>query len=160
MVIYTDVIFHPELGEVFVYWGDDGKIKEVSLSGSCLDIAAIPGNFAEAMPEAKRYLLNFGEEISPGFTPDLLDFSWCTGFMEKVYRTLFDVPRGVTVTYGELAEMAGYPGAARAAGTAMKKNRFTLLIPCHRVVGSNSLGGFTGSMSDKLRLLRMEGVEV
>ena len=156
-MVYTDIVLHGELGKIYVYWGCDGKVKEVSLEGSYLGIAAVPGNFAEAMPEVEKYLVGFGDDLIPGFTADLLDFSWCTGFMERVYRTLFGVPRGAVVSYGELAEMSGYPGAARAVGTAMRKNRFMLLIPCHRVIGSNSLGGFAGDMSIKLKLLRMEG---
>lgn len=54
------------------------------------------------------------------------------------------VPRGETVTYGELAEMAGRPGAARAVGTAMSRNPVQLLIPCHRVVAANGIGGYGG----------------
>ncbi len=160
MMIYTDIILHPELGEIFVYWGTDGKIKEVSFEGSHLDVMAIPGDFSTAMPEVRDYLLNFGENRKPAFTPDILDLSWCTGFMEMVYRTLFRVPRGTTVAYGKLAEMAGFPRAARAVGTAMRKNKFALIIPCHRVVGANSPGSYLSSMSLKIKLLRMEGVDI
>jgi len=55
-----------------------------------------------------------------------------------------EVPYGETVTYGELAELAGRPGAARAAGTAMAKNPVPFLIPCHRVVAANGIGGYGG----------------
>ncbi len=65
---------------------------------------------------------------------DRLDLSHCTLFERKVYAALMKVPAGKTVTYGELAKRAGFPGAARAVGSALKKNRLPLIIPCHRVV--------------------------
>lgn len=66
-------------------------------------------------------------------------------FQRHVLLTLrAEVPAGETVTYGELAEMAGRPGAARAVGTAMRKNPVQLLIPCHRVVAANGIGGYGG----------------
>jgi len=158
-MVYGDIILHPELGEIFIFWGNDGKLKEISLEGSHLDMFAVPGSFTEVMPEVSEYLQNFGNDLIPDFSPDILDFSWCSGFMEKVYRTLFTIRRGAVLTYGKLAEIAGFPRAARAVGTAMRKNRFILVIPCHRVVGANSLGGFTGSIAVKKKLLRMEGFE-
>jgi methylated-DNA-[protein]-cysteine S-methyltransferase len=68
------------------------------------------------------------------------------------------VPYGETVTYGELAALAGHPGAQRAAGTVCARNRFFLFVPCHRVVGAESLGSY-GSLGVgyKRRLLELEG---
>jgi len=63
-----------------------------------------------------------------------LDLTGYTPFQLKVYAALRKVPAGKTLTYGELAKRAGYPGAARAVGTAMRKNRLPVVIPCHRVV--------------------------
>jgi len=63
-------------------------------------------------------------------------------------------------TYGELADLAGYPGAARAVGSVMSSNRYPIIIPCHRVVGSaGSLGGFSApqGISLKERMLTLEG---
>lgn len=66
-------------------------------------------------------------------------------FQRHVLVTLrAEVPYGETVTYGELAEIAGRPGAARAVGTAMRKNPVQLLIPCHRVVAADGIGGYGG----------------
>ena len=69
------------------------------------------------------------------------------------------IPRGETLTYGQLAAKAGYPGAARAVGQVMARNCLPLLIPCHRVVGSNGLHGFSapGGLATKQRLLEIEG---
>lgn len=64
------------------------------------------------------------------------------GFHKTIYQTLVkDVPTGQTVTYGQLAELAGNPKAARAVGTAMRKNPLPIIVPCHRVTRSNGLGG-------------------
>jgi methylated-DNA-[protein]-cysteine S-methyltransferase len=88
-----------------------------------------------------------------------LDFSWATAFQHAVADALRAVPRGEVVAYGELAALAGYPGAARAVGSFCAHNRFALLVPCHRVVGAAGLGsyGATG-LEVKRRLLALEGV--
>src|SRR5680860_1183059 len=70
-----------------------------------------------------------------------------------------EVPYGETVTYGELAEMAGRPGAARAIGTAMANNPVPIVVPCHRVVAAGSLGGYGGGLPMKRALLALEGVD-
>jgi methylated-DNA-[protein]-cysteine S-methyltransferase len=68
------------------------------------------------------------------------------------------VPRGETVTYGELAALAGRPNAARAAGTFCAQNRFGLVVPCHRVVAASGLGSYGSLGLDyKRRLLELEG---
>ena len=88
-----------------------------------------------------------------------LDLDELTPYGQALARALRDVPRGDVVTYGELAALAGRPGAARAAGTFCAQNRFGVLVPCHRVVGAGGLGGY-GSLgaSYKRRLLALEHV--
>lgn len=88
-----------------------------------------------------------------------LDLEDLTPYGQALARALRDVPRGDVVTYGELAALAGRPGAARAAGTFCAQNRFGVLVPCHRVVGANGLGGY-GSLGSayKRRLLGLEHV--
>jgi methylated-DNA-[protein]-cysteine S-methyltransferase len=72
-----------------------------------------------------------------------------------------EVPWGDVVTYGELAAHAGYPGAARAAGSVCAGNRFWLIVPCHRVVAATGIGGYGASGTAlKRRLLELEGVPV
>lgn len=74
-----------------------------------------------------------------------LDVSPLSEFQRHVLLTLRrEVPWGETVTYGELAEIAGRPGAARAVGTAMSRNPVPFVIPCHRVVAANGIGGYGG----------------
>ena len=68
-----------------------------------------------------------------------------TGFRLDASLALFDVPRGVTLSYGELAALAGRPGAARAAGTMCARNPLPVLVPCHRVVHAGARRGDVGS---------------
>lgn len=81
-----------------------------------------------------------------------------TSFRLDVYRALLQVPAGVTVSYGALAQLAGHPGAARAVGSAMAENPLPILIPCHRVVRSDgSLGRYGSCDAWKPWLLEHEG---
>jgi methylated-DNA-[protein]-cysteine S-methyltransferase len=88
-----------------------------------------------------------------------LDFSWASQFQGAVAVALRGVMSGEVVTYGELAALAGYPGAARAAGSFCARNRFALIVPCHRVVGAGGIGGYGATGTGvKRRLLALEGV--
>jgi len=79
-------------------------------------------------------------------------------FHEEVLRELAQVPYGITTTYGALAGKVGRPGAARAVGTVMNRNPIPIVLPCHRVLGSNgSLTGYAGGLDTKLKLLQLEG---
>lgn len=80
-------------------------------------------------------------------------------FQRRVLSTLRKrVGPGKTISYGELAELVGHPGAARAVGTAMARNPVPIVVPCHRVLASNGkLGGYGGGLDMKQTLLRLEG---
>jgi methylated-DNA-[protein]-cysteine S-methyltransferase len=78
-------------------------------------------------------------------------------FQRQVWAALLRIPHGETRTYGELARRLGREGAARAIGTANGANPLPLLIPCHRVVAANGLGGYSGGTALKRRLLALEG---
>ncbi len=78
-------------------------------------------------------------------------------FSRDVLRACAQIPYGETRSYGELAVMAGKPGAARAVGQVMARNPLPLFVPCHRVIAADgSLGGFGGGLEMKRRLLRLE----
>ena len=96
-----------------------------------------------------------------GYDDVELDFSWCTAFQRELALALRAVPWGEVVSYGELAALAGYPNAQRAAGTFCAHNRLPLVLPCHRVVAANGLGSY-GSLGAgfKRRLLELEGVHI
>ena len=80
-----------------------------------------------------------------------------TAFQRAVWSALADVPWGETRSYGELAAAAGRPGAARAVGGAMNANPIAIVLPCHRVVGSDgALTGYGAGIERKRRLLELE----
>ncbi len=98
----------------------------------------------------------FGGEADD-FADVELDFD--EGFYGDCARALRGVPRGEVVTYGELAALAGRPGAARAAGTFCGRNRLSPFVPCHRVVAANGIGSFGElGVGYKRRLLALEDV--
>ncbi len=93
---------------------------------------------------------------------EAFDLTWAlegTPFQRRVWDAIARIPYGETLSYTELAAQAGAPGASRAAGAATGRNPLTLVIPCHRVVGSHGdLTGYAGGMERKTRLLVLEGV--
>jgi methylated-DNA-[protein]-cysteine S-methyltransferase len=94
----------------------------------------------------------------PVFFDDVeFDLSEYTPFQLAVADAMRAVPYGETVTYGELAALAGYPNAQRAAGTFCAHNRLPLILPCHRVVAAGGLGSYGSLGVDyKRRLLELE----
>jgi len=80
-----------------------------------------------------------------------------TDFQKSVWHHIGTIPYARCITYQELAELAGSTGGARAAGMACGANPLALIIPCHRVVAVNGLGGFAGGVAIKEALLTLEG---
>jgi methylated-DNA-[protein]-cysteine S-methyltransferase len=90
-----------------------------------------------------------------------LELDGWTPFQVAVLQALRNVPYGEIVSYAELARLAGHPRAQRAAGTFCARNRFGLVVPCHRVVAADGLGSYGSLGLDyKRRLLALEGVTV
>ena len=80
-----------------------------------------------------------------------------TDFQCKVWKAILKVNFGKTATYGELAKRAGHPGSARAAGAATGRNPISIMVPCHRIMGSDgSLTGYAGGLNRKRALLALE----
>ncbi|KXS09830.1 methylated-DNA--cysteine S-met [Gonapodya prolifera JEL478] len=89
-----------------------------------------------------------------------------TTFQRSVWKSLRKVPAGTTVTYAELASLSGSPGASRAVGNANRSNPVPIIVPCHRCVASDGLGGYAGAtdaesveIKRKVFLLDVEGVK-
>ncbi len=98
-----------------------------------------------------------GEKVE--FSLDDLDFAGISGFTRRVLTADHAIPRGRVMTYGGLAARLGLSRGGRAVGNVMARNPFPLIIPCHRVVGSDGgLHGFGGGLPMKRALLTMEGV--
>ena len=98
-----------------------------------------------------------GSKEAPDF--DLLFLG--TDFQKRVWQLLLEIPYGETITYGELAQKAGTPKAARAVGVAVGENPFSIIVPCHRVIGANgTLTGYAGGLEIKRKLLALEGITI
>ncbi|MDK2805978.1 methylated-DNA--[protein]-cysteine S-methyltransferase [Thermoanaerobacterium thermosaccharolyticum] len=82
-----------------------------------------------------------------------------TDFQKLVWQELMKIPYGFYTTYGEIAKRIGKPNASRAVGNALNKNPIPIVIPCHRVIGSDmTLKGFGGGLNIKAFLLKHEGI--
>ena len=107
-------------------------------------LSAAAGQLAEYFAGERT---SFDLELAPSGTP----------FQLRVWQELRRVPYGSTVTYGELARRLGLPRAARAVGAANGQNPLSIVVPCHRVVGSGgSLVGYSGGLGRKRALLELE----
>jgi methylated-DNA-[protein]-cysteine S-methyltransferase len=108
--------------------------------------------FAEPISQLDAYfagrLRRFDLRLAPAGTP----------FQHTVWRALSDIPYGETVSYGELARWISRPAAVRAVGAANGQNPLAIVVPCHRVIGSDGrLVGYGGGLPAKVALLELEG---
>ena len=88
-----------------------------------------------------------------------IDWSLASEFTRRILKATAAIPFGQTSTYGKVAARAGNPKASRAAGRALGSNPIPIVVPCHRVVGTNGqLTGYTGGLHRKIALLQIEGI--
>lgn len=118
------------------------------LPGVAIDESA--GPLADGVRAVQEFLAGRVREL-----PSSLDLRG-TPFQQDVWRALRTIPYGETITYAELSRRAGHDGAWRAVGAANGANPLPLFVPCHRVVASDGIGGFTGGLDLKRRLLALE----
>jgi methylated-DNA-[protein]-cysteine S-methyltransferase len=110
-----------------------------------------------AVDPARRELDEYFSQRRQAFDRSI-DLRGTTPFTVQVLEELAQVPYGQTATYGQLAARVGRPRAARAIGMVMNHNPIPIVLPCHRIVGSNgSLVGYGGGLDRKKQLLRLEG---
>lgn len=115
------------------------------------------------LQEARAWLQRYFEGRDPGPVPPMAPRG--TAFQQRVWALLLQVPYGQLTTYGQLARQLeaqeGRRCSARAVGSAVGRNPASIIVPCHRVVGSTgSLTGYAGGVDKKIALLRLEGVDV
>lgn len=134
-------------------WGRTRRPLQPSVAGET------SGHRADSVPDLVERLRAFFAGGDVRFDDVALDLDELTPFERACAGALRGVARGDVVTYGELAALAGAPGAARAAGTFCARNRHSVFVPCHRVVSAHGIGGY-GSLGVeyKRRLLALEGV--
>ena len=164
MLAYT--LFPSDLGPCGILWGTAGVIRvqlpaaetfqTVSrLLTGCRATRARGSAPTALITKLQRHLAGTPQD----FLDAVIDLSAASAFNRSVYRTVRRVPAGAVISYGQLAEQAGNPRAARAVGTALARNPCPILIPCHRVVRSDGgLGEFSapGGVQTKRWLLARE----
>ena len=141
------------LGPMWVVVSDAGLVAvtrgEVPPAGAAVD----PEACASVLAELDAYFAGEERDVGVG-----LDLAGVSAFDADVYRAARTIPYGTTVSYGELAIMAGHPGAARAVGGAMARCPFSPVVPCHRVIHADGgIGGWGSETWVKHWLLELEG---
>jgi methylated-DNA-[protein]-cysteine S-methyltransferase len=161
--------FDTAVGTCAVAWSADGIVGTwlpgVSEAATRRAVLRRHPDAAECQPtEPVKAAVDGMTRLLAGEDVDLcdveLDLGDLPGFQREVYAVARSLPRGVTMTSGEIAARVGAPGAAQAVGQAMGHNPFPIVVPCHRVVAAGGgNGGFSapGGVDTKLRLLAIEG---
>lgn len=134
---------------------EDGKIMAIKINKK------IEGDMVQIetplLKETEKQLLEYLEGKRKIFTVPLNPKG--TKFMKEVWTALQEIPYGEVRTYGQIAKKIGNPKAARAVGMANHRNPIPIIIPCHRVIGSNNkLVGYALGMEMKKFLLNLEGI--
>lgn len=132
--------------------GDDSGIVSILFFDKAEITEEIPSILQECVTQLQEYFAGNRREFSVKINPQGTDFQ------KKVWHELQNIPYGTTITYKELAIRLGDVLCIRAAGTANGKNKINIIIPCHRVIGSDgSLTGYGGGLPRKRFLLQLEG---
>ena len=160
-VKYT--VFNTKIGWV-VLGGSENGLRFITLPRSspedaltgldCLMGEAVreDSGFGDLPSRLQRYFV--GEMLE---FPDQLDYKGASAFEQAAWNVTRSIPYGEVRSYAWVAEQIGKPRAYRAVGRAMSRNRFPIVVPCHRVIASDgSLGGFGGGLQLKQRLIDME----
>jgi methylated-DNA-[protein]-cysteine S-methyltransferase len=157
-------------GEFIIVWREDtagSRICRLLLPGEGIPAEEVlPATRAGTGPESNVAIEEVAEQLrsflkgaAVDFDLTLVDLGQCSEFQRRVLLAEYEIPRGRVTTYGRIARSLGVPGAARAVGTALARNPFPIIIPCHRAIRSNGeLGGFRGGLKMKRALLELEGV--
>jgi methylated-DNA-[protein]-cysteine S-methyltransferase len=153
MALWGSCIESP-IGPLTIAVDDDGAAKRLYFGR--LDDPEMrddPGAVATMRTQLEEYFAGERRVFDLELAPD------GTEFQRAVWSALVTIPYGQTASYGDLALRAGRPGAFRAVGAANGANPIAVIIPCHRIIGSNgALTGFGGGIGTKAALLAHEGV--
>ena len=163
----TQSMIETPIGPLFVVTSDRG-VRLLSFAEGYrhdgLVKALRPGSTGDAS-KAEAMLAQTARELEEYFDGDRREFDLPldlegTEFQKRAWQAIADIPYGHTATYSEVALSAGAPNAYRAAGTACGANPIVILIPCHRVIGTDKgLHGFGGGLDTKVWLLKHEGIQ-
>ncbi len=159
---HVTALLDTPLGPMEACATDEGICHIEFADGEAGGGVADPASVVDPRGAARRHLSALRTQLGEYFAGRRRDFDLPlvlagTGFQERVWRELVQIPFGETISYDELARRAGSPGASRAAGQANGRNPIAIVVPCHRVVrASGEAGGYAGGPDRKLRLLDLE----
>jgi methylated-DNA-[protein]-cysteine S-methyltransferase len=159
-------VIESPVGPLYVAVSEEG-LCEVAFSqddaAGCIEQVLMRRGFRPVRDENAIHVI--GAQLSEYFRGERnhftvpLDFTGVTSFTQSVLKATSQVPFGHLATYRQIASAIGQPSATRAVGNALGRNPVPIVVPCHRIVRSDtSLGGYTGGLQIKERLLQLEGV--
>lgn len=152
MIIGYKAFYKTEIGVLEIV-GTENAIKSINfIAKKSMPNNKIPECLKECIKQLDEYFKGKRKEFSLNLDPDGTDFQ------KQVWKQLTKIPFGRTVSYGDVARGIGNSKASRAVGGAIGSNKISIIIPCHRVIGSDgSLTGFGGGLWRKKWLLKHEG---
>ncbi len=145
-----------------------GRLRLLSYGTSlaAIEFENLQAERADSSERADAVLTECARQLDAYFSGNRRDFDLPlapggTAFQQQVWRALADIPYGELRSYRDIARVIGRPKAMRAVGAANGRNPIPIVVPCHRVIGSNgSLTGFAGGLEAKRVLLALEGIEL
>ena len=165
-------VFDTALGFFALAWSGRGLTRlilpEQDVGAARARLAAQPAGLAPLLPQDAlpvgiaglvAAIRRYADGEAADFAAAPVDMSEVDDFRRDIYAAARSLAHGEAVTYGELAALAGHPGAARETGVALARNPVPLVVPCHRIVAAGGrLGGFSapGGAATKMRLLAHE----
>lgn len=172
--LYKKIITNSPIDEITIIWMENPfKIEEIILSNTQKTSNEIANDkypnakLKKAPKKLKRIIKELNKyfnEKDAHFSLDYLNLDKLTDFQRKVLIAEFNTKKGTVNSYGQLAKLINNPKAYRAVGSALSKNPFPIIIPCHRTVKSDrTIGGFGGiksGLKSKKTLLELEGILV
>lgn len=155
--------FQSSIGRIVISWNDEGHLVGVNWrkeNEPCFARIGVPGPILGFVQELEGYF-GSGQPLSHHVWQHVGHSEW-TPFQYQVYHAIREIPHGETRTYAWVARKIGNISATRAVGQALRKNPLLILAPCHRVVATQSLGGFMGSSepSDPELMLKQKLIEL